>query len=185
MSAAVGQKLYVFGGVVGTGTARRVLGDVTAYDPARDEWQHLGVMPAPVQSAAVAVVNGKVYLIGGRTETYATVTTASAASTAVEEFDPETGSWRTRRSMPTARTGAAAAVRDGKIFVVGGARTDQAVGTVEIYDPAADTWASGTALATSRTGHGAVSIEGRMYIIGGASTFEPLTLVGEIEELPR
>lgn len=185
VSAAVGDRIYVFGGVVGTGTARRVLADVTVYEPARDEWKQLGVMPEVVQSAAAAVVHGKVYLIGGRTETYATVTTASAASTAVQEFDPQTGTWRTRRAMPTPRTGAAAAVRDGKIYLVGGARSDQALGTVEIYDPVADTWTTAAALRTPRTGHGAVAIEGRVYIVAGASTFEPLRLVGEIEELPR
>lgn len=185
MSAALGGRVYVFGGVVGTGSARRVLADVLAYAPDRDQWEHVGTMPEAVQSAAVAMIDGKVYLIGGRTETYATVTTNSAASTAVHEFDPETESWRARRPMPTPRTGAAAAVRDGKILVVGGARADQAVGVVEIYDPATDSWTTGTPLQTSRTGHGAVSVEGRIYIIAGASVSDPLRLVGEIEELPR
>lgn len=184
MSVAVGEKVYVFGGVMGTGTARRVLGDVLAYQPERDEWKHVGALPEPVQSAAVAVVNGKVYLIGGRTETYATVTTTSAASTTVHEFDPETGGWRSRQPMPTPRTGAAAAVRDGKIFVVGGASAGQAVAAVEIYDPATNTWTTGTRLRTARTGHGLASIEGRLYVIAGASRSES-DLVSEIEELPR
>ena len=96
MSAATGGQVYVFGGIAGTGAARRVLGDVWAYQPEGDQWEDLGAMPGPVQAAAVAVVNGKVYLIGGRTETQPTAT-ASAASTAVYEFDAATRSWRTRR----------------------------------------------------------------------------------------
>jgi len=184
MSAVVRDRLYVFGGIKGTGRARRVLGDVAAYDPARDQWEHVGLMPEAVQAAAVAVVDDKVYLIGGRTETYET-TTGSSASAAVHEFDPETATWRNRRPMPTARTGAAAAVRDGKIFVVGGARADQAVRTVEVYDPATDTWETRTPLQTARTGHGAVAMEDRIYIIAGARMVDPLRLVRQVEELPR
>jgi N-acetylneuraminic acid mutarotase len=184
MSAAIGDRVYVFGGVVGTGAARRVHGDMAVYYSERDEWEHLGAMPEPVQSAAVAVVNGKIYLIGGRTETYATVTASSAASTAVQEFDPETKGWRPRQPMPTARTGAAAAVRDGKVFVVGGASAGQAVAIVEIYDPATDTWTTGTRLRTARTGHGVASVQGRLFVIAGASRSES-DLVREIEELPR
>lgn len=184
MCAAVAGKVYVFGGVAGTGNARRVLGDVLVYQPERDEWTEAGAMPQSVQAAATAVVNGKVLLIGGRTATQPTATGPSAAA-GVYEFDPATGTWRTRQPMPTSRTGVAAAVLDGKVFVVGGGRGDQAVTAVEVYDPATDSWVAGKPLKTGRTGHGAVSIDNQIYVIGGASRSSPMTFVGEIERLTR
>lgn len=52
-----------------------------------------------------------------------------------------TYAWTQKAEMPTARTEVTAAVRDGKVYVIGGfdgfART---VATVEVYDPATDDW---------------------------------------------
>jgi N-acetylneuraminic acid mutarotase len=75
-----------------------------------------------------------------------------------------------KRSMPTPRLSAAAAVLGGKIYVVGGiSRQGRAVATVEAYDPATDTWAPRTRMATARAMLAAVTCGGTIYALGGRS----------------
>ena len=42
------------------------LGTVDEYDPATDTWRERSPMPTPRNHAAIGVVNGKIYVIGGR-----------------------------------------------------------------------------------------------------------------------
>jgi N-acetylneuraminic acid mutarotase len=172
-------RLYVFGGIQGTGSQRRIVEDVEAYDPDRDVWRRASRMPAPIQAAAVAVVGERLYLIGGRVGTQATGP-FPGASAAVYEYNPVADTWRTRQPMPTARTGAAAVAVGSRIFVIGGARNDAATTAVEVYDAASDTWQVAKALPVARTGPGAVLMDGRIYVVGGSSTDQPFTLVPEL-----
>jgi N-acetylneuraminic acid mutarotase len=84
---------------------------------------------------AAVFVGGKIYAIGGAGESNITDLT-------MERYDPATNAWEALSSMPTERYhfGAAAAVLDGRIFVVGGWSGAMALdfvhlGTVEEYRP--------------------------------------------------
>ena len=49
--------------------------------------------------------------------------------------------WTYKADMPTTRTYLSGCVLDGKIYIVGGARSDySATSVVEMYDPLLDTW---------------------------------------------
>lgn len=90
----------------------------------------------------------------------------------VEMYDPETDSWSDRAPLPTPRQAMGAALgADGRIYVVGGARSysnPTPMGVVEIYDPVADSWSEGPPLSHPRRGHQVVATpEGRIYAIGG------------------
>jgi len=90
-----------------------------------------------------------------------------AAARAAAEIDPVTNRWRARKPMPTARSGIAAAVLDGKIFVFGGEATAGTFNQVEAYDPRLDSWGTYTPMPTARHGLGAVAMGGRIYVISG------------------
>jgi N-acetylneuraminic acid mutarotase len=110
----------------------------------------------------VAAVDGRLYAIGGR------IDGSYASNLAVnEEYDPVTDRWRARKPMPTARSGIAAAVLDGKIFVFGGEATAGTFNQVEAYDPRLDSWGTYTPMPTARHGLGAVAMGGRIYVISG------------------
>ena len=64
-AAAVRGTAYLFGGRDQGGYT---LASVEAYEPAADTWTRLGDMPQPIRLAASAVVDGRVYVIGGREE---------------------------------------------------------------------------------------------------------------------
>lgn len=80
---------------------------------------------------AAAVVDGKVYVIGGYTSSWTGIN---------EEYDPVTNTWATKESMTTARGQMAVCVVDGKIYCIGGEGSG-ARQKNEVYDPVANSWA--------------------------------------------
>jgi N-acetylneuraminic acid mutarotase len=131
-----------------------------------------------------AVMNGKIYAIGGRTDGYST----SAVGT-VTEFDPATNLWVTKTAtLPTARYFAAASVVDSplgtRIFVVGGEALDARLGVVEAYEPddtGPGNWISRTAMPTARGQLAMAQANGRLYAVGGYAGMVS-QWVGTVEE---
>jgi N-acetylneuraminic acid mutarotase len=87
-----------------------------------------------------------------------------------EAYDPANDRWAQRAPMPTARSGIAAAVLDGRIVVVGGEAPSGTFRQVEAYDPKSNGWSAYAPMPTARHGLGAVSIGGKIYVISGGPT---------------
>lgn len=121
--------------------------------------------PSTRNSAAGAVIDGKLYVAGGRT-------VSGGNQTANEVFDPATNRWMTLAPMPNAQGGIAAAAVNGALYVFGGEFFGAGGGGVyeEVwrYDPAADEWAAMTPMPEPRHGLGAVTIGDRIYVVAGA-----------------
>ncbi|MDD3792125.1 MAG: kelch repeat-containing protein [Candidatus Bathyarchaeota archaeon] len=126
-------------------------------DPA---WSTLSSMPTPRAGFGLAVVNGKIYAIGG-------INSDNVPLRTVEEYNPVTDTWTTRLSMPTARSGFAVAVYNHKIYVIGGTVGDGYVGNNEVYDPVTNTWTTKASMPTPRADLCASTIDGKIYLIGG------------------
>lgn len=69
--------------------------------------------------------------------------------------------------MPTPRSGIAAALLSGSIFVFGGESTSGTFDEKESYDPAMDAWSSGAAMPTARHGLGAAVLGQTIYVLSG------------------
>jgi N-acetylneuraminic acid mutarotase len=63
--AAVDGKIYVVGGFTGVFAKRNPIASVWRYDPAADRWEQRAPLPAPRGALAVAVLDGKIYALGG------------------------------------------------------------------------------------------------------------------------
>jgi hypothetical protein len=92
-------------------------------------WMTLEPMPTARYGLEVAVVDGKIYAIGGNFDPIG----------ANEEYTPATNSWTTKTPMPTPRINFAIAVVDNKIYTIGGDMGNWTVGEiptniVEVYD---------------------------------------------------
>jgi len=158
-------KIYVFGGQsIRNGPA---IASVEEYDPQGDTWRARSDMPTARMSMTINAVDNKCYLIGG----FTTLGSNRESLDLVEEYDPETDSWRQRSAMFVARGGAASAVIDGKIYVAGGFAFGNPYGAVvaalNIYDPAGDSWSAGAAMPSARGGMAAISSQGKLYVFGG------------------
>jgi len=123
----------------------------------------------------VAVVNGKIYAIGGDVgEDIANVSPGTTRTNAVvstnEEYDPDVDMWTFKTSMPTARAGFAVAVYKNRIYCIGGWTKDYSNAAVnEVYDSATDTWETKTAMPAPLWGVRAFAVAGKIYVMGSSS----------------
>ena len=128
---------------------------------AAQTWTPIAPMGTARVGAASAVLDGRLYVLGGADAGGRPLATAEA-------FDPATG-WSRVAGLREARVDAAAAVLDGRIVLAGG-RDDsgEPLDDVEVYDPARDRWESFDGLQTEREGLGVGVLDGRLYAFGGA-----------------
>jgi N-acetylneuraminic acid mutarotase len=124
-------------------------------DTAEGTWAAKEPMHVARSNLGVAVVNGKIYAIGGFVEN-------GGVTGANEEYDPETDTWTFRKPMPTPRTDFSVEVYEDKIYCIGGAG-----GENEVYDPATDTWETKAPLPNPRDSFLTVVFRNRIYVIGG------------------
>jgi N-acetylneuraminic acid mutarotase len=130
-----------------------------------DSWTTLEPMPTARSGLGVAVVDGKIYAIGGYNGSYLRTN---------EMYDPETDTWTTKTSMPTPRHSFGIAVYQNKIYVIGGTigpgiavGESLLTGATEVYDPITDTWETKTSMPTPRQGLEANVVSDKIYLIGG------------------
>ncbi|MFT9371721.1 MAG: kelch repeat-containing protein [Paenibacillus polymyxa] len=123
-------------------------------------------MPNPVAGSVVVELYGEVYVIGG--------SNGSVSTNEVQVYDLAKGTWSTKKSMPTARAGAAYAVVNNKIYVFGGYTGNYytftggtVVDNVEVYDPVADTWEIKKHMPLKLMTPGASDYNGKIYLFGG------------------
>ncbi len=170
--ASVGGFIHVVGGRAPAGSRNREWSDHIdtdkhwVYDAASNRWRDLAPLPTPRNSTAGVVINGVLYVIGGRT-------VRDGNTAAVEVYDPLADRWEKARPMPKAQGGLAAAALNGKIYVFGGEYFGSDGGGVFAdaweYDPRSDRWRAVAAMPRPRHGLGAVRIDDKIYVIGGAA----------------
>ena len=140
------------------------------YDPATNSWRARAPMPTARNHFLGAEVNGKIYAIGGRLGS--TFITRSSNTDVTEEYDVAQDLWTTRAQMPTARSGVAGGVYNGKIYVGGGEfQNDKimaAFRAFEAYDPATYTWdQSLPRMRIPRHGFAGAVIGDQLHVVAG------------------
>ena len=117
-TAVANGKIYAVGGWAAGGQAIVPINNlVEVYDPAVDKWTQKREMPTRRMWLGTAVVNGKIYAIGGESEEPRILGT-------VEEYNPAFDVWTKKASMPTERRGLSTGAVNDKIYAVGGRRID-------------------------------------------------------------
>ncbi len=170
-AATIDGKIYVMGGIEsGVAFGEPASAIVEIYDPVTDSWDTSSAGPMPVgkNSYTTAVVNNKIYVIGGQS----TVGTTNLSS--VYEYDPQTDEWTAKKPMPDERAGLSSGVVNGKIYLVGGYNLYPNSWNVYHlakaweYDPVIDEWdTTKAALNVPREYLTASVVDGRIYAFGG------------------
>jgi N-acetylneuraminic acid mutarotase len=175
--AAVSGKIYVIGGRVRASAQASHFNDhddttlTEVFDITTARWSRAAAAPTARNSAASAVIDGKIYVVGGRQAIRQADGSLRQVNVAtLEVFDPATGEWATRAPMPQAQGGLAAAAHGGKLFAFGGEQwvpQQKVFSESWVYDPAADRWSALPALPTPRHGLGAATVGNRIHVMGG------------------
>jgi hypothetical protein len=122
--------------IIGTSTD---LAHCFVYDPSADTWTPLADSPDPRDYHTAAALDGKVYVLGGDSESL----TDGDPTPDVLVYDIADDSWTTVTSTnwPVARDYINSFVKNGKIYLVGGYDMDYNISTrLPIFDPATEEW---------------------------------------------
>jgi N-acetylneuraminic acid mutarotase len=136
---------------------------------AQGSWVARASLPSTRNLPGVAVLNGKIYAVGGFTSNTTCDTTA-----AVEEYDPVADTWTSRAPLPTPRFGVSLVAANGFLYSIGGGAACGQIGLTEVdrYDPSTNTWTVLTPINTlGRSSAYAALIGNRIYIAGGHTGF--------------
>jgi len=127
------------------------------------EWAKKADMPTARVDTSSAVVNGKIYVIGGG------ATWNGPALSVVEEYNPTTDTWMKKADMSNARQVPSSVAVKGKIYTIGGSQDGglTSVPTIEEYDPVTDRWVKKADMPTPRGALSTSVVNGKIYAIGG------------------
>ena len=120
-------------------------------------------MPNPRCRFAIAVVENKIYVIGGANP--------NGFSSVNQVYDPTTDTWETLTSMPSSRAKLCVNVVDGKIYVIGGSSFHYwpaPTNLTEVYDPVTDTWTTKASMPTTVYSCTSAVIDNKIYVIENA-----------------
>jgi N-acetylneuraminic acid mutarotase len=109
--AALGRKLYVFGGVTMDGSALRNLDDAYVYDLATSKWMTLPRLPVARRAWPAVAVGGRILLCGGYTTDF---------SADVFEFDPKTNAIVKAAPLPHPIADAKFVLAGSRVLTAGG-----------------------------------------------------------------
>src|ERR1700686_2736927 len=180
LAAEAGGKIYVMGGATTVDGSNdpfftffgpsKVLATNDVYDPAKNKWESRTPMSVARNHAFGAAVNGKIYVIGGRTG-HAFILSATNTDV-VEEYNPVSNSWSApKERMPTPRSGGAWGTDGRRIFVAGGeVTTTELVGAfkaIEAYDVVTNSWMTLPSMPMPRHGVAGAVIGNRFHLVSG------------------
>ena len=154
VTGVVGGRLVVAGGDAGIGP----LTSVEAYTPTG--WTPLPPLPHAAAGATACMLNGRLYVMGGR----------GCNKLQVLEMSEEIEfSWTVKADLPAARRLAASVVHEGKLWLMGGLidqeATELTTEDVAIYDPENDTWAAGPPLPRAVIRGHATVLDGEIHFV--------------------
>lgn len=177
--ASISERLYLVGGRKRAHEGARHFNDHVdtaqglMFDPPTGRWLAIADAPTARNSAAAGVIDGRLFVIGGRQAIkQADGSLRQVNVPQLEVYDPKTDRWSVRAPMPQAQGGLAAAAHGGRLYVFGGEQwvpEQKVFDNAWVYDPATDRWGVLPPLPTPRHGLGAASVGDRIHVIGGGT----------------
>jgi len=171
-ASIVNDKIYLIGGKKYSSTSpyfnETNVNEV--YDPANDSWSTKTPIPTAVYGYASAVINGKIYIIGGSKST--TLLGSSIFVNSNQVYNPQTDKWSLAANLPDVATYGAAASTQGfmgpsRLYFIGGYFLSIFSGKTQVYNPDNNSWSTGASMPTPRAYLGVAVVNDVLYAIGG------------------
>ncbi len=151
-------------------TAQGITGLVERYDPILDRWSKLDPKPVPVTDVSAAVIGGKIYIPGGRTQ-------SGEITDILEIYSPLEESWEKGADLPVGLSGYAIVPYEGNLYLFGGWDGESYRNNVYEYNPEQDRWREMTPMSTVRGFAGAAVAGGKIFVVGGYDGRKGLTSI--------
>nr|ACS83711.1 Kelch-like ECH-associated protein 1 [uncultured bacterium AOCefta2] len=163
VAAVVNGKIYVIGGITYGAEVDVTSTSVEEYNPNTNTWTPKAPMPHGRTNASAAVVNGKIYVMGG--------IEGSPRANYNEVYDPVANTWTSKAPMNVATYGHSAIGVGQRIYIMGG-NPSTAVDyfpwpETRAYDTVSNTWQIGPPMISYHEQHAMMSIGGKVYVVGG------------------
>lgn len=161
---SVEKSVYAIGGSTAIGDSQVVSTAEVLKLPARktqpaSQWRTLPDAPTARLMMAWAVVNDKIWIMGGLRN--------GVALTTVESYDPRTGAWETGPPLPIPLHHAAAAAYRGEVVVLGGANDNIADGSNKVFALRGGNWVELPSLTHARAAPAAATVGDKLVVFGG------------------
>lgn len=177
-AVSIEKKIYVVGAFTGEFPLEKPVADIYIYDTEINKWTiRQNIIPVSRQrgSMAAAVYDNKIYLSGGSTNGH-----TSGFVNWTDVYDPASDTWKALADAPHKRDHFQAGIYEGKMYVIGGRRTNLAGDklfsdteqSVDVYDISGNSWKTldpSSDLPTPRAGSATLVIQNKILIIGGES----------------
>lgn len=161
---AVEKSVYAVGGSTAVGDGQLTSSAEALKLPARriqpaSQWRSLPDAPTPRLMMAWAVLDDKIWILGG-------LRNGTALQT-VESYDPHTGAWQTGPSLPIPLHHAAAATYRGEVVVLGGASDQLADASDKVFALRGGNWVELPHLTHPRAAPAAAVVGDKLVAVGG------------------
>lgn len=134
---------------------------VERFNTFTQEWVQATPMAIGRILPGVAVLNSKIYVVGGEQE--------SQILANGEWYDTQADTWNKMSCMVVPRCEFGLCALNGFLYAVGGWVGEDIGGSIERYDPIADEWHLTGDMPEPRFSMGVVSYEGLIYMVGGCT----------------
>ncbi|WP_327579131.1 kelch repeat-containing protein [Streptomyces sp. NBC_00145] len=154
---------YVTGGWVNDGSTE---GSTLAYQPGAASWTNVATNEVPYAAAGTAVLNGKLYQVGGCRYT--------CGSTDVRVFDPVAKKWSNAAPYPERTAWTSCGAVAGRLYCAGGyvdnpGGTHASSGATYAYDPDTDSWTRMADMPESLWASAYTASAGQLVVSGGST----------------
>jgi N-acetylneuraminic acid mutarotase len=165
------KKIYVIAGILDghwTGHVKWM----DEFDPASNTWKILGDAPHARDHFHAAIINGKIFVAGGRRSSTSTGQTFALTVPEVDVYSFATSSWSTLpagSNIPTPRAGSGTVALGNELLVIGGESSQPtAHKETEALNVTTNTWRRLVDLKQGRHGTQAIESNNGIYIAVGA-----------------
>ena len=172
-AAIVGRMLHFVGGSTRTAGVLDDTDQPTHWsldlDAPGATWEERAPLPTPRNHVGSAVLDGRIYVIGGQHGNFE----ADGQHRAVEVYDPSSGTWTAVAGLPAARSHAMWSIvsHQGHIIVAGGMTNGPVTSNlVNAYDPVADVWVRLAGLPKPRKSVALQLVGDRFVLTQGATS---------------
>jgi N-acetylneuraminic acid mutarotase len=125
-----------------------------------DCWKPRASLSGPRFRGGSAVIDGKLYVVGGQNSYY--------VGLPLEVYDSASDTWASRGQLPVMYAGTVAAL-NGQLYVASGTPTETPKPWLQSYDPATDQWTSRAAPPKQRDQFRLAALNGQLYALGGVA----------------